>query len=267
MVEPTLEQTGVDPDIVSTVGSALTVRVAAEEALELQVLLKTAWNWSLVCDKLAVKLYGLAVAPGMFVNEPPPCLACHCTLGEGEPLAAAEKLAVLPAQTVKLAGLVVTEGAVLTVRVAAEEVLEPHVLLKTAWNSSLLCDALVVKLYGLAVAPGMLVNEPPPWLACHCMLTEPLAAAEKVAVFPAHAVKLVGLVVTEAVALTVNVRVVDSVTPSVISSAFTVMLLVTAGAEADAVKVKVVVRVASLVEIPDEGEKLAVTPLGRMVVL
>ena len=68
----------------------------------------------LLCETLVVKLSGLDVAPGMLVN-PLPLLACHCSDGAGEPLAAALKLARLPAQTVRFVGFVVMVGAAATV--------------------------------------------------------------------------------------------------------------------------------------------------------
>jgi hypothetical protein len=49
-------------------------------------------------------------------------LTCHCTVGVGKPLACAVNVAVVPATTVLLEGLVVTVGAVLTVSVAAADV-------------------------------------------------------------------------------------------------------------------------------------------------
>src|SRR5438034_9987517 len=55
----------------------LIVRVATVEVVLPQVLENTARNWLLLCARLAVKLNGLLVAPGMFVNTPP-LSACHC---------------------------------------------------------------------------------------------------------------------------------------------------------------------------------------------
>ena len=64
---------------------------------------------------------------------PPSVLTCHCTVGVGLPLAAAVKVAVWPALTVSLLGLLVTAGAKSTVSVAGVVVaLRPAVLLKTA---------------------------------------------------------------------------------------------------------------------------------------
>ena len=80
---------------------------------------------------LVVKLNGLLVAPGMFVNAPP-LLACHCRAGV--PLAADVNDTTVPAQAFVLTGFVVTAVGVLTVRVATAEVAVPLALEKTARN-------------------------------------------------------------------------------------------------------------------------------------
>ena len=108
----------------------MAVSVATAEVALPQVLLKIARNVLPLCAALAAKLSGLLVAPGMLVN-PPPLLACHCNDGAGEPLAAAVKLAELPAHTVRLVGSVVTLGAVLTVKVAALEAAAQALLTST----------------------------------------------------------------------------------------------------------------------------------------
>src|SRR5207249_7753936 len=64
----------------------LTVSVATVEVGLPQGLENTARYWLLLCETLEMKLSGLLVAPGMFVN-PPPLLACHCNVGAGAPLA------------------------------------------------------------------------------------------------------------------------------------------------------------------------------------
>ena len=53
---------------------------------------------------------------------------CHCTVGAGEPDAAAVNATAWPATAVTLAGLVVTAGATATVSVAAAEDVEPKEL-------------------------------------------------------------------------------------------------------------------------------------------
>ena len=58
---------------------------------------------------------GGEVAPGMSLKVlPPSVLTCHCTVGVGLPLAAAVKVAVSPALTVRFVGFVVIVGAWLT---------------------------------------------------------------------------------------------------------------------------------------------------------
>src|SRR5271166_2331504 len=144
---------------------------------------------------------------------PPSVLTCHCTVvGVGLPsLAAAMKVAVPPALTVWLVGLLVTVGAKSTVRVAALVVaLRPAALLKTAWYSSPFCAAVAVKLRVALVAPEMSLKElPPSVLTCHCTVVgvglPSLAAAVKLAVWPAVTIWLAGWVVTEGAKSTVRV--------------------------------------------------------------
>ena len=63
----------------------------------------------------------MLVAPVMLVQEVPPlALSCHWTVGVGFPVAAAEKVAVVPATTVTLVGWVVMLGASFTVSVTVE---------------------------------------------------------------------------------------------------------------------------------------------------
>jgi hypothetical protein len=53
------------------------------------------------CDKAAVKLRVVEVAPETLLNvAPPSVLTCHCAVGVGEPVAAAVKVAIWPAVTV-----------------------------------------------------------------------------------------------------------------------------------------------------------------------
>jgi hypothetical protein len=73
----------------------------------------TARYWFPLCDKLAVKLSVVEVAPEpetLLNVAPPSVLTCHCTVGVGEPVTAAVKVAVWPAVTVWLAGWVVIVG-------------------------------------------------------------------------------------------------------------------------------------------------------------
>jgi len=71
----------------------------------------TARYWYPFCDKAVVKLSVVEVPPETLPNvTPPSVLTCHCTVGVGEPVAAAVKVAVWPAVTVWLAGCVVIVG-------------------------------------------------------------------------------------------------------------------------------------------------------------
>ena len=73
------------------------------------------------------------MAPLTGVNVVPPSVeTSHCTVGVGEPVAAAVKVAVAPEATDTFEGLAVTTGGVVTVRVAAVVVAPPAELVKTA---------------------------------------------------------------------------------------------------------------------------------------
>ena len=76
----------------------------------------------------------------------------------------------------------------------------PTLLLKTAWYSSpFWAAAVLLRVRVVLVAPEMLLKvEPPLVLTCHCTVGVglPLAAAVKVAVWPAVTVWLAGWVVT-----------------------------------------------------------------------
>jgi hypothetical protein len=85
-----------------------------------------------VSASAVAKEYVAEVAPVMFVQVVPSVLDCHCTVGVGEPLAAALKLAVDPEVTVLLVGCVVTAGSVCTVNVAAVVVTFPAAFVKIA---------------------------------------------------------------------------------------------------------------------------------------
>jgi hypothetical protein len=189
--------------------------MATAELVLPQVLENTARNWLLLCDALAVKLSGLDVAPGILVN-PLPLLACHCSVGPGKPLPAAVNDTNVPAQAFVLSGLMVTAAAALIVRVATAELVLPQAFENTARNWLLLCDALAVKLNGLDVAPGILVN-PLPLLACHCSVGPgaPLAAAVNDATAPVQTLLLTGSRVTAGAVLTVNVATAEAMLPQV----------------------------------------------------
>ncbi len=123
-------------------------------------------------------------------------------------VAAAVNVAVAPAQRVWVSGLVVTDGRVSTVRVAAVVVAVEQTLVKTARYCLVLSAATVANESVVEVAPGMLLNVVPPSVeTCHCTvgLGLPEAAAVKVAVPPAQTSWLVGFVVTLGATLTVRV--------------------------------------------------------------
>ena len=124
---------------------------------------------------------------------------CHCTVGVGVPDAAAVKVAVAPADTIWFDGLVVTAGAAVTVSVAALVVEEPWLLVKTARNCQPFCDATVLKVRVVLVAPAMFAKVAPPLLeSCHWTVGVglPVAAAVKLTLWPAVTVWSVGFVVT-----------------------------------------------------------------------
>src|SRR5207244_2286903 len=100
-------------------GAVFTVKLAAEVAALLQPLLNTArYCWPLSpAAGLRVRV-GLVAPARLLKLLPPSVLTCHCTVGAGVPLAAAVKVALLPAHTVWPVGWVVMPGAALTVRPA-----------------------------------------------------------------------------------------------------------------------------------------------------
>jgi len=81
--------------------AGFTVSVAAVVVAVPAEFVNTAWYWFPFCDKAAVKLRVVEVAPGRMLKVAPLfVLTCHCTVGVGEPVAAAVKVAVWPAVTV-----------------------------------------------------------------------------------------------------------------------------------------------------------------------
>ena len=82
-------------------GVAFTVSVAAVVVAVPAAFVNTARYWFPFCDEAVVKLRVVEVAPETLLNvTPPSVLTCHCTVGVGEPVAAAVKVAVWPAVTV-----------------------------------------------------------------------------------------------------------------------------------------------------------------------
>ena len=82
------------------------------------LLVKTARYSLPFMAEVAVNESVVAVAPLTSENVvPPSVLTCHCTVGDGVPLAAAENVAVLPGWTDWLTGCVVMAGGASTVKV------------------------------------------------------------------------------------------------------------------------------------------------------
>ena len=83
----------------------------------------------------------------------------------------------------------------------------------------LLCETLAVKLNGLLVAPGILVN-PLPLLACHCNVGtgNPLPAAVNDTTAPAQTFVLTGFVLTAAAILIVSVATAEVVLPQALAN-------------------------------------------------
>src|SRR5687767_5492235 len=140
--------------------------------------------------------------------NPPSVETCHCTVGDGEPVAAAVKVAMTPSQIVLSFGFVVTAGGTSTVSVAAVVVAVLHVFVKTARYCLPLSAVTAVKLEEVLVAPPMSLKFSPPSIdTCHCTVGvgEPLAAAVNVASVLSQTVLLPGLAVTDGVVFTVSV--------------------------------------------------------------
>jgi len=92
-------------------GAAFTVSVAAVVVAVPAEFVNTARYWFPFCDNAVVKLNVVEVAPETLLNVPlPAVLICHCTVGVGEPVAAAVKVAVWPAVTVWFVGCMVIVG-------------------------------------------------------------------------------------------------------------------------------------------------------------
>jgi hypothetical protein len=82
-------------------GVAFTVSVAAVVVAVPPEFVNTARYRFPFCDNAVAKLRVVEVPPETLLNvAPPSVLTCHCTVGVGEPVAAAVKVAVCPAVTV-----------------------------------------------------------------------------------------------------------------------------------------------------------------------
>src|SRR3989441_9844940 len=94
-------------------GAVFTVSVAAVVVAVPAELVNTARYRYPFCDEAVVKprLFKVAPAPETFLNSAPPSVpTCHCTVGVGEPVAAAVKVAVWHAVSVGFGGWVELAG-------------------------------------------------------------------------------------------------------------------------------------------------------------
>jgi hypothetical protein len=134
----------------------------------------------------------------MFAQLVPSVLTCHWTVGAGEPLAVALKLAVDPDVTMRFVGCAVTAGTACKVNVAASVVTFPATFVKMARYCLPVSVSAVVREYVAEVAPVIFAQVVPSVLTCHLTVGagEPLAAAMKLVVDPEDTVRLVGCVVT-----------------------------------------------------------------------
>jgi hypothetical protein len=100
-------------------GGGTTPNAAAVVVALPTVFVKTArYLFPLCAAVTAVEVNVADVAPPTLLNVTPlSVLTCHCTVGAGLPLAAAVKLALLPAVTVWFAGFIVIAGPWFTVSV------------------------------------------------------------------------------------------------------------------------------------------------------
>ena len=136
--------------------------VVVEDATE---FVKTASYRFPVCAMDAVKVSVVEVAPLIGLNDAPAfVLTIHCTVGAGLPLAVAVKVAVPPSPTVRFTGFRVIVGAKSTVSNAAVVVALPLEFVNTASYRLPFCEAVVVKLNVVEVAPGTALNDVPPFV-------------------------------------------------------------------------------------------------------
>ena len=75
-------------DTKGATGIAITVSVTAFECTVPLLLFQTARYCLLLSAVVATKFNVLLVAPGMFTQDVPWMLDCHCTVGAGMPVAA-----------------------------------------------------------------------------------------------------------------------------------------------------------------------------------
>ena len=104
--------------LLDSAGIAFTVNIAALELTVPALLVHTARYCLLLSAAVAANVNVALVAPVIFVHVVPLVLDCHCTVGEGVPLAAELKLAFAPAHLVCDAGCVITVGGAVVLPVA-----------------------------------------------------------------------------------------------------------------------------------------------------
>ena len=204
-----------------TTGALFTVNVAAFVVADPDEFVNTARYWVPFCAPVVESIVCVGdVAPAMFDHDPPTGMDCHWTVGVGVPLAAAVKLAALPAVAVAFDGCCVTVGAAaagFTVSVAGFVVAEPAEFVNTARNCVPFCAVVVEPMVCVRdVAPAMFDHDPPTGIDCHCTLGAgvPLAAAVKDAACPASTETSRGLsTTTGAVALEISTATADPVGP------------------------------------------------------
>src|SRR5688572_9411109 len=97
------------PVRVTVITGQVTVSVATFVVAVPHVFVNTARYWLPFWDRSVVNVSVVVVSPGMSVKLAPASVeTCHCTVGVGEPLAAAVKVAELPDCTDCVSGCVVT---------------------------------------------------------------------------------------------------------------------------------------------------------------
>ena len=186
-----------------TTGALWTVSVAASLVALPWTLLNTARNSSPFSEVCALAIVSLSsVARGILVHSAPPSVEIsHCTVGAGNPDAAASKLALWPSETVLLTGCLVTLGALWTVSVAGLLTAFGGLLLvNAARNSYPFSESFALAIVSRSVvAPGISVQ----WTPASVEISHwtvgsgsPVAVDSKVALWPSSTVMLIGSLLT-----------------------------------------------------------------------
>jgi hypothetical protein len=150
---------------VEMAGAESTNSVAAEVVAVPPAFVKTARYELPDMAAVGVKVYAGFVAPAILVHVAPLVLTCHCTVGVGEPTAAAEKVTDWPSMKVWLEGEVVTFGALLViVAVAADRLIVALDGLDNVSEKAFDADPAVIPATDTGtdadVCPGANVTEP-----------------------------------------------------------------------------------------------------------